>query len=135
MLVGADDQRNTTPRGSCRATAGMLTRLSTRGNAVSGTTYSPGVAVPATAPASWIKLPSTPPATGVVSAAALSTPALAAALSAPGLVAPFLAAGFVAAFAVSRLAGVAGAAFFLAESPPRSCSTADGLPVPAAVSP
>src|SRR5882672_5795577 len=125
MLVGAADQRSTTPRGSCRATAGMLIRLSTRGNAVSGTTYSPGVDVPATAPASWIRLPRTPPGTGVVSAAALSAAALAAALSAPDLAAAFLAPGLAAAFSAPGLAGAAGAAFFLAVSPPRSCSTAD----------
>ena len=38
----------------------MLIRLSTRGNAVSGTTYSPGVAVPATAPAGWMSPPRIP---------------------------------------------------------------------------
>ena len=41
-LVGAELHRSTTPRGSWRATAGRLRRLSTQGKAVSGTAYSPG---------------------------------------------------------------------------------------------
>ena len=130
MLVGADDQRSTTPRGSCRATAGMLMRLSTRGNAVSGTTYSPGVSLPATAPAGWIR-----PAghrrrrrgVGGVSGGGCCRLRLAVALPAPACPRPscrLLRRAFAAGFA---------AAAFLAESPPRSCSTAEGLPV--AVSP
>ena len=68
------DQRRVTPRGSWRATVGMFSRLSTRGNAVSGTMYSPGVP-PA---AGWIRPARTPPvalAAAAVSAAAVSPPA------------------------------------------------------------
>src|SRR5262245_59243963 len=91
MLVGADDQRNTRPRGSWRATCGRLSRLSTRGNAGSGTTYSPGVLVPATAPADWIRPSRMPPPTAPESAAVLS-----------------LAAGLAASLAAGLAAGLAG---------------------------
>ena len=85
-------------------------RLSTRGNAVSGTMYSPGMPPPSGPLAGWMRPDSTPSGPAVVSAAALSVPALA-----------DLPAGTVSAF--------------FAESPPRSCSTADGLPVRVPVSP
>src|SRR5206468_12468439 len=97
----------------------MLIRLSTRGNAVSGTTYSPGVAVPATAPAGWMSPPRIP--LPGARAPALSAEAVSVAVLSEATLP--LAAGFLAG-AAGFLAGAAG---FLTESPPRSCSTADGL--------
>ena len=74
-------------------------RLSTRGKAVSGTKYSPGIVVP-DAPDDWIERAENRAAGGA------------------GGVRP----------------GAVGLGGLLAVSPPRSCSTADGLP-PAPVSP
>src|SRR6185369_14754463 len=71
MLVGAEAQRKVSPRGSCRATAGMLIRLSTRGKAGSGTTYSPGVLLPATWPAGWMRPDRMPPLVGAAESAAV----------------------------------------------------------------
>src|SRR5690242_1253856 len=120
----------------------MLMRLSTRGNAVSGTAYSPGVALPATCAAGWIRPASTPP---ISDARALSA---AAESFATGLVVG-LAAGFAAGLApafagvwvpvFAAAAPLAVSAFpesalvlvsVFALSRPRSCSTAEGLPFP-----
>ena len=90
----------------------MLSRLSTRGNAVSGTMYSPG-AEPPPPPEGWISPASTPPDTGAVSAGAAGAESFAAGAFAAGAFAA--AESFFAA--VSRLPAV---------SPPSSCSTADG---------
>src|SRR5918997_1985815 len=70
-LVGAELHRRLTPRGSCRATAGMLNRLSTRGKAVSGTAYSPGISLPPV-PDGAIRLLRMPPTTAAVSALVVS---------------------------------------------------------------